>query len=143
MPLWVTSPFSIRIILEMLKQQASKPQPQTGLPISTAGKPSRFQSPIPRVVLRQWPSNPHELEAQLRVQAGDWCSRETLLYCGPGTSLGGLCPPEHSQDREAKTLDGSFSAALGANPGPCNVFKMLFFKIKETPPKRYKWSVNT
>lgn len=85
---WITSPFSTRIILEMLKQQASKPQTQTGLPLSTARKSSRLQSPNSWVVLMPWPSNSHELEAQLGVPAGDWCSRESLLYCGPGTSLG-------------------------------------------------------
>lgn len=53
-----------------------------------ARKSSRLQSPNSWVVLMPWPSNSHELEAQLGVPAGDWCSRESLLYCGPGTSLG-------------------------------------------------------
>lgn len=70
-------------------------------------------------------SNLQELEA---AQGSGW----GLVQQGDSALLwhsdkpGGLCPPEHSQDRKAKTQDGFFSAALGSNPGPCTCSKRHF-----------------
>lgn len=128
------SPSPTRITLEMLTQ-ASKPQPQTSLPVPT-GETGQVSSLIPAVLLMLWPSNPQESGWGL-VQQG------ALLYYGPVTSLGPLCPqPQHSQDRKAETQDGSFSASVGGEPRALLMFKTEFLKSKRTPQKRYRQTVS-
>lgn len=73
-----------------------------------------------------WPSNSHELEAQLRGQAGDWYSRDTLLYCGTVTNLGASAPQGTHRTEELKLRTIPFQQCWTQTQGLAyvqNVFK--------------------
>lgn len=79
-----------------------------------------------------WPSNSHELEAQLRGQAGDWYSRDTLLYCGTVTNLGASAPQGTHRTEELKLRMVPFQQCWTPTQGLACVQNVVFKKQKNS-----------